>query len=109
MQCLSERAQTTEQNYKAKKGLISSFLLPLVMLWKMETLPTQQCQEGSSTDMGTPQWNGKVFRVSEAESPLTTTPQTSPTYCHTSDITLDSERCQEVLLMDKTHQNDQNN
>lgn len=79
MECLSERAQTTEQNHKAKRGLISSFLLPLVMLWKMETLPTQQCQEGSTAEMGTPQWNGKGFRVSEAESPLTTPPQISPT------------------------------
>lgn len=78
MKFVSEKAQTTEQNHKAKKGLISSLLLPLVMLWKMETLPTQQCQEGSTTEMGTPQWN-EGFRVSEAESPLTTPPQTSPT------------------------------
>lgn len=78
MQFVSEKAQTksktTEQNHKTKKGLMSSIMisLPLVMLWKMETLPTQQCQEGSTTEMGTPQWNGKVFRVNEAESPLRT-------------------------------------
>lgn len=56
-QFVSERAQTTEQNHKAKKGLISSLLLTLVMLWKMETLPTQQCQEGrdGNTSM---EWEG---------------------------------------------------
>lgn len=73
-QFVSERAQTTEQNHKAKKGLISSLLLLLVMLWKMETPPTQQCYRDGNTST---EWEGFSSQWSRITSNNITY------YCHT--------------------------
>lgn len=85
MQFVSERAQKTKQNHKAKKGLISSLLLPLADGNSSNSaVPGRQHNRDGNTSM---EWEGfqsqwsritSIKEHNQQPSPTTATPQTLP-------------------------------